>query len=203
MRIKRFWSPSAVSTCAGASAAPHCQLPCGTGASSRAVQHCRCSLHASSSRARRTQFQRQIPADRAGASDRAQACPSGTYWTRYLTLAPYGGNLEGRARGKPRLVRQGAGTSWGWRRLHLLVALPQSPEARRPDRHPQMPQKPRATACLRAWRGLASSSKARVARASEANRSAGRSVCPLPAYRRASGRCGGAGEEPDEQRASA
>jgi penicillin-binding protein 1C len=53
----------------------------------------------------------------------------------YLTLAPYGGNLEG--------VRAAALTWFGKepRRLThaeaaLLVALPQSPETRRPDRHP-------------------------------------------------------------------
>lgn len=52
----------------------------------------------------------------------------------YLTLAPFGGNIEG--------VRAGALTWFGKepRRLTpaeaaLLVALPQSPEARRPDRH--------------------------------------------------------------------
>jgi penicillin-binding protein 1C len=53
----------------------------------------------------------------------------------YLTLAPYGGNIEG--------VRAAALTYFGKepRRLTLgeaalLVALPQSPEARRPDRNP-------------------------------------------------------------------
>lgn len=55
----------------------------------------------------------------------------------YLTLAPYGGNLEG--------VRA---ASFAWfgkepKRLTvgeaaLLVALPQSPERRRPDRHPEI-----------------------------------------------------------------
>lgn len=54
----------------------------------------------------------------------------------YLTLAPYGGNLEG--------VRA---ASWAYfgrepdaltiEQIALLIALPQSPEARRPDRHPQ------------------------------------------------------------------
>ena len=53
----------------------------------------------------------------------------------YLTLTPYGGNLEG--------LRA---ASWAWlgrepERLTpaetaLLIALPQAPEARRPDRHP-------------------------------------------------------------------
>ena len=54
----------------------------------------------------------------------------------YLTLAPYGGNLEG--------IRAASFAYFGKepRRLTLgetalLVALPQSPEYRRPDRHPQ------------------------------------------------------------------
>ena len=54
----------------------------------------------------------------------------------YLTLAPFGGNIEG--------VRAAALAWFGKepRRLSpaeaaLLVALPQSPEARRPDRHPE------------------------------------------------------------------
>jgi penicillin-binding protein 1C len=54
----------------------------------------------------------------------------------YLTLAPYGGNLEG--------VRAASLSYFGKepRRLTLgeaalLVALPQSPEWRRPDRHPE------------------------------------------------------------------
>jgi penicillin-binding protein 1C len=56
--------------------------------------------------------------------------------TRYLTLAPYGGNIEG--------VRA-ASLAWFGKEpgrltlpeAALLVALPQSPEARRPDRRPQ------------------------------------------------------------------
>jgi penicillin-binding protein 1C len=54
----------------------------------------------------------------------------------YLTLAPYGGNLEG--------VRAASLAYFGKEPRHLtlaeaalLVALPQSPETRRPDRHPQ------------------------------------------------------------------
>ncbi len=54
---------------------------------------------------------------------------------RYLTLAPFGGNLEG--------VRAASLAYFGEepRRLSiaqaaLLVALPQAPEARRPDKHP-------------------------------------------------------------------
>ncbi|MFB1487608.1 MULTISPECIES: penicillin-binding protein 1C [unclassified Thiocapsa] len=60
----------------------------------------------------------------------------------YLTLAPYGGNLEG--------VRS-ASLAWHGkepRRLTpaeaaLLVALPQSPETRRPDRHPDAARRAR------------------------------------------------------------
>ncbi|MEO9778868.1 MAG: penicillin-binding protein 1C [Sedimentitalea sp.] len=56
--------------------------------------------------------------------------------TLYLTHAPYGGNLEG--------IRA-ATLAWLGKEPHrltpaesaLLVALPQSPEARRPDRHPE------------------------------------------------------------------
>lgn len=55
---------------------------------------------------------------------------------RYLTLAPYGGNLEG--------IRA-ASLAWygkeprrlGLGEAALLVSLPQLPERRRPDRHPQ------------------------------------------------------------------
>ncbi len=54
----------------------------------------------------------------------------------YFTLAPYGGNLEG--------VRAASRAYFGrdpiWLEDHemaLLAALPQAPEARRPDRHPQ------------------------------------------------------------------
>ncbi len=54
----------------------------------------------------------------------------------YLTLAPYGGNVEG--------VRAAAWTWFGHEadrlsdeEIALLIALPQSPEMRRPDRRPQ------------------------------------------------------------------
>ncbi len=60
----------------------------------------------------------------------------------YLTHAPYGGNLEG--------VRAASLAYFGKepRRLTvseaaLLVALPQAPEARRPDRHPRLAQSAR------------------------------------------------------------
>src|SRR6185312_5656935 len=61
----------------------------------------------------------------------------------YLTLAPYGGNLEG--------VRSASLAYFGKepKRLSvaeaaLLVSLPQSPEARRPDRHPAVAKAARA-----------------------------------------------------------
>ena len=57
----------------------------------------------------------------------------------YLTLAPYGGNLEG--------IRAASLAYFGKEPLHLslaeaalLVALPQSPELRRPDRFPKAAQ---------------------------------------------------------------
>lgn len=54
----------------------------------------------------------------------------------YLTLAPYGGNIQG--------VRAASWAYFGKEptalspdQIAMLIALPQSPEARRPDRHPQ------------------------------------------------------------------
>ncbi len=67
----------------------------------------------------------------------------------YLTHAPYGGNLEG--------VRAASLAYFGKepRRLTLseaalLVALPQSPEARRPDRHPEAARQARSRVLMRA-----------------------------------------------------
>ncbi|MBO6727520.1 MAG: penicillin-binding protein 1C [Rhizobiaceae bacterium] len=54
---------------------------------------------------------------------------------RYLTLAPYGGNIVGvRAASLAWFGKEPRRLSVG--EAALLVALPQSPEARRPDRHP-------------------------------------------------------------------
>lgn len=61
----------------------------------------------------------------------------------YLTLAPYGGNLEG---------VHAASLGWfgheadrlGDEEIALLIALPQSPEMRRPDRHPDGARSARA-----------------------------------------------------------
>ncbi len=54
----------------------------------------------------------------------------------YLTLAPYGGNLEGvRAASWAYFGREPDNLSPD--QIAMLIALPQSPEARRPDLHPQ------------------------------------------------------------------
>lgn len=55
---------------------------------------------------------------------------------RYLALAPFGGNLEGvRAASIAYFGREPARLTLG--QAALLVALPQAPESRRPDRHPE------------------------------------------------------------------
>jgi penicillin-binding protein 1C len=83
----------------------------------------------------------------------------------YLLLAPYGGNLEG--------IRAASLAYFGKepRRLTpaeaaLLVALPQSPEARRPDRHPQAARAARDRVLARAVAaGILSADEAAAARA--------------------------------------
>ena len=56
--------------------------------------------------------------------------------TLYLTLAPYGGNIEGiRAASLAYFGKEPARLTTA--EAALLVALPQSPEARRPDLHPE------------------------------------------------------------------
>lgn len=60
----------------------------------------------------------------------------------YLTLAPYGGNIEGvRAASLAYFGKEPARLTTA--EAALLVALPQSPEARRPDRDPQAAQRSR------------------------------------------------------------
>jgi penicillin-binding protein 1C len=60
----------------------------------------------------------------------------------YLTLAPYGGNLEGaRAASLAYLGKEPKRLSTG--ESALLVALPQSPETRRPDRFPEAARRAR------------------------------------------------------------
>ena len=86
----------------------------------------------------------------------------------YLTHAPYGGNLEG--------VRAASLAYFGKepRRLSvaeaaLLVALPQSPEARRPDRHPLVAKEARD-------RVLSRAAVAEVTGGGEIERAAGEAV---------------------------
>ena len=60
----------------------------------------------------------------------------------YLTLAPYGGNIEGiRAASLAWLGKEPKRLTPA--EAALLVALPQSPEARRPDRHPEAARRAR------------------------------------------------------------
>lgn len=60
----------------------------------------------------------------------------------YLTLAPYGGNLEGvRAASLAWFGREPKKLSLA--QSALLVALPQAPETRRPDRHPETARRAR------------------------------------------------------------
>ncbi len=54
----------------------------------------------------------------------------------YLTLAPYGGNLEG-VRAASRAYFESDPLYLDDSQMALLVALPQAPEARRPDRRPE------------------------------------------------------------------
>jgi len=53
----------------------------------------------------------------------------------YFTLAPYGSNIEGIAAASQAWLGR-APQQLSWREASLLVALPQSPERRRPDRYP-------------------------------------------------------------------
>jgi penicillin-binding protein 1C len=83
----------------------------------------------------------------------------------YLTLAPYGGSLEG--------VRAASLAYFGHEpttltdaEQALLIAIPQAPELRRPDRHPQAARRARAQVLHRLVRkGLISATAAREAAA--------------------------------------
>jgi penicillin-binding protein 1C len=71
--------------------------------------------------------------------------------SHYLTLAPYGGNLEGvRAASLAYFGREPARLSPD--EAALLVALPQRPEHRRPDRHPKRAKDARNRVMTRACR---------------------------------------------------
>ena len=61
----------------------------------------------------------------------------------YLTLAPYGGNLEGVRAASLAYFGHGPEALTPGEQA-LLIALPQSPEARRPDRHPEAARLARA-----------------------------------------------------------
>src|SRR5208337_4777059 len=83
---------------------------------------------------------------------------------RYLTVAPFGGNLEGvRAASLAYFGKEPLKLSIG--EAALLVALPQSPEARRPDRFSEAALRARDRVLLRvAARGLISADDAAEAR---------------------------------------
>lgn len=84
----------------------------------------------------------------------------------YLTLAPYGGNLEGvRAASRAYFGRDPTGLSDA--EMALLIALPQAPEARRPDRNPQTARAAR-DAILQAFVAKGLVSPIRAAEAAEA-----------------------------------
>ena len=96
----------------------------------------------------------------------------------YLTHAPYGGNLEGlRAASLAYFGKDPKGLTLA--EAALLVALPQSPERRRPDRHAAAAQKARDTVLRRA-------ALAGVIAESEVERAARRAVSgtrlALPAF---------------------
>ena len=124
---------------------------------------------------------------------------------RYLTLAPFGGNLEG--------VRAASLAYFGKEPLKLtiaeaalLVALPQSPEARRPDRFSEAARTARDRVLERiAARGIISADDAEAARREPVPATAQ----GLPRTRRPRGgrggrrRQGGEGHPPLHRRASA
>ena len=92
----------------------------------------------------------------------------------YLTLAPYGGNLEGvRAASLAWFGHEPSSLTDG--EQALLIALPQSPEARRPDRHPAAARR------ARAWVLARLRTKGLLSRAAEVEANAE----PLPAARAA------------------
>ncbi|QFU18025.1 penicillin-binding protein 1C [Microvirga thermotolerans] len=85
--------------------------------------------------------------------------------TLYLTLAPYGGNLEGaRAASLSYFGREPKRLSFA--EAALLVALPQAPELRRPDRDPQAARRARDRVIDRVRaRGVIGAAEAEAAKA--------------------------------------
>lgn len=103
----------------------------------------------------------------------------------YLTLAPYGGNIEG--------VRAASLAYFGKEPLRLtdaeqalLIALPQAPEARRPDRRANAARDARHE-ILRKFIAASAVSEARASEAEEAALPAMRRVQPKAAYHAAFG----------------
>ncbi len=108
---------------------------------------------------------RQAAADRARLADRERASPRAGSLDRYLTLAPFGGNLEGvRAASLAYFGKEPRKLTIG--EAALLVALPQSPETRRPDRFPEAARVARARVLDRvAARGIITPDEAERGRA--------------------------------------
>ena len=103
----------------------------------------------------------------------------------YLTLAPYGGNLEG--------VRAASLSYFGHEpetltdgEQALLIALPQSPEARRPDKRPEAA---RAARRARAVAASARSSRPSTCRPTGWPESAASSAAPVPPSRASCSSC--------------
>ena len=99
----------------------------------------------------------KVRRDRARGAARAPA-EQGRDPALYLALAPYGGNLEGmRAASLAYFGKEPKRLSTA--EAALLVALPQAPEARRPDRDPAGGPRAPATACSPALVAPASSAR--------------------------------------------
>ncbi|HEX5930193.1 MAG TPA: penicillin-binding protein 1C [Methyloceanibacter sp.] len=95
----------------------------------------------------------------------------------YLTLAPYGGNLEGvRAASLAYFGREPRRLTLG--QAALVVALPQAPEARRPDRFPEAAKRARDRVLDRIA-GAGVFSDAEIARAKQEKVPSGREPMPL------------------------
>jgi penicillin-binding protein 1C len=97
----------------------------------------------------------------------------------YLTLAPYGGNLEG-VRAASLAYFGHEPTSLTDAEQALLIALPQAPESRRPDRHPLVARAARAHVLARlVARGLITR---RAAAEADAEPLPGRLAFPVRAW---------------------
>lgn len=98
----------------------------------------------------------------------------------YLTLAPYGGNLEGvRAASLAYFGKEPARLTDA--EQALLIALPQAPEVRRPDRKPAIARKARG-AILDRLVSLGALTSSRAAEADEAALPSARHETPRAAY---------------------